>query len=499
MYKSNKPSLGLSNLAVVSLATLGLVGQAVGTVTPEQPSSTELQQNQTSAKSTPDRPVVILLDQGEEERSLLRYSLTPGDTYEMDLVLHAHRSRTINLQGLEKNTPIPPIHVRIESKALETGDERLMAVRTRLTSLVVQQGPELGSAGVAHIQSYYEAIVGLTFTQVFETTGALVSSQYDTGALSGDEGELFSVWTTLLTLWNIERVVVPLPTEPVGVGAQWQIAGNGFDYSYGAPIPQTNLYTLKESRNGNLSIEYDSRSSLRDPVNISDRYELPVGCSAQLDMYESSTKFLIDLNLDSVGYVRFNGSSDLRIEKAFSDASGNKGREVAALGHRANGERVVLPQADQGYAVLFTATWSGPDRRIWKEMAQKFRELRSKGVLCAVAFDERSDGVTEHLPVFGFTPVCIDEMGQSQDVSGGIRSLPSLCLFDSAGTLVWRGHPNSVNDLDFQRIQTGQIASPLLRVGRERRGKRLHEMTTVTPQEWLSGVRWLANKPKGDF
>jgi hypothetical protein len=120
---------------------------------------------------------------------------------------------------------------------------------------------------------------------------------------------------------SFESMVTPLPSEPVGVGARWQVITR--ISSGGADLLQSTIYTLK-SRDG-------SRARLEETVvqlSASDTIhapQMPAGMAAKVKAFSSTGQGTAQLDLKSVtpesGTLSLKTSMTIAVAGAGVDAS----------------------------------------------------------------------------------------------------------------------------------------------------------------------------------
>jgi thiol-disulfide isomerase/thioredoxin len=119
------------------------------------------------------------------------------------------------------------------------------------------------------------------------------------------------------------------------------------------------------------------------------------------------------------------------------------------------GETVTL-DAFRGQVVLleFWASWCGPCQQPMSEydrlMREHAEEWEGKAVIIGASIDERIETIRNHVEKRGWTNVVQVHCGQGTweseaATSFGVRSVPSACLIDPTGQIIWIGHPSSID------------------------------------------------------
>ncbi len=176
----------------------------------------------------PEPADVVLLDEGAEPKSELRLKVPDGATETM--VSTQSQKLTQELDG--------ELFQEIQSGVITTFDLRATAVdggyEIATTVVAAEPGPDVDPALVSQVEQELEAMVGLATTTIIDDRGNIA-----TGDLSGTEGLDPAVAELARSL---ARLGAPLPAEPVGVGASWEV--NQLFEASGLLVEQTTTYTI---------------------------------------------------------------------------------------------------------------------------------------------------------------------------------------------------------------------------------------------------------------
>ena len=217
-----------------------------------------------------------LLSEGAEPRELLRFSPKTGQVDRMAMTMTMHIK--MELPGIPKqDQKTPPIEMvsRAETLSVEEG---------RITEEVSFDSYEVGEGGnpqmAAAMKTAMAQLEGFEQTLVYNERGDLVE-----GDMSMPTNANPQLAQSLENIGNtLEQVMVELPEEAVGAGAQWRKVSE-FDNN-GAKIQQTSTFNL-ESREGDqitLTTEIEQSALTKDFAPPG----MPPGVNVELRDFESS-------------------------------------------------------------------------------------------------------------------------------------------------------------------------------------------------------------------
>ena len=192
-------------------------GSAAETTTPtaeasEEPEPTDEPTDEPVADDeascgTDGPPQVTVTDPGAEPRTLMELSPTAGDTVALDMRMASEAAQT--LDGVpQQGQQIPPMLMGMELTVDEVTDDEV-------TVSLVYDKAEFESDDVA-LQRALESLVGVTGTVTTTRSGAFVDGSIDTSGLDPMMAQAIGQLDT-----QLEQLSMPLPAEPVGVGAVW--------------------------------------------------------------------------------------------------------------------------------------------------------------------------------------------------------------------------------------------------------------------------------------
>ena len=161
-----------------------------------------------------DAAEVTVLDQGMEPRVELRLQIEPGQSEVMVVTQEQEISQTI---GGQTGPDIGAIGMVIEQQLTSSdAGADLLTFTSLVTSATVAE--DTNPLIAAELQTALDGMVGVTTRSVVDTRGRVLKTELD-GLQSIDP----VIADTMEQLTTNSQFAHPLPEEPVGVGAQWQV------------------------------------------------------------------------------------------------------------------------------------------------------------------------------------------------------------------------------------------------------------------------------------
>ncbi|WP_053205259.1 hypothetical protein [Jiangella muralis] len=155
-------------------------------------------------------PEAVVTDAGDEPRALMELTPTAGDSAATTMTMTMASSSTVDGEELPA-APVPPMTMGMVITVEDVTDDEI-------TMTVVYDSAEI-EGGDPTAQGLLDSMVGLTATVTSTRSGAFIDGGYDTEGLDPSLAPLLEQFETQLA-----SLTVPLPTEPVGVGATWDVA-----------------------------------------------------------------------------------------------------------------------------------------------------------------------------------------------------------------------------------------------------------------------------------
>ncbi len=171
-----------------------------------------------------DAAVVTVLDQGDEPRVELRLQIQPGQAEVMVIDQVQEITQTI---GGQTAPSVGPIGMVIEQQLTASpAGEGLLTYTSLVTSATLSD--DVNPLIASELQAALDDMSGISTQSVVDDRGRVLSSEVD--GLGGIDPV---VANTMEQLSSNSQFAHPLPEEPVGVGAQWEVTQvlelNGLD------------------------------------------------------------------------------------------------------------------------------------------------------------------------------------------------------------------------------------------------------------------------------
>ncbi|AKJ02478.1 hypothetical protein ATI61_108132 [Archangium gephyra] len=241
------------------------------------------------------KQVVKLLDAGAQPRSDISYTLATGRTEQLRMSFNMTRS----LRHAEHTAPqlkLPSLEVLLDLTPLEqTGAE--WKIKARLAHLDAKGDNTNGSLEDEKIENEVDPdlaqMKGLSVSFVMSPKGYISQVEYALPEDPDPEDEA-TLHDLAETLWA--EVTTPLPDEPIGIGATWQVLtrtpGSGMD------LLQSATYRL-ESRNGDkVKVSMELEELVANPEVTTEA--MPEGYSATVKSFKSSETGTWNLDMRAI-------------------------------------------------------------------------------------------------------------------------------------------------------------------------------------------------------
>ncbi len=280
------------------------------------------------APAEPHRTEVHLSNAGAEPRQLLRYQVAAGarERVHIDLEMRTQVKPQV-APGASTSDPAPAAvvadrlavdaEVNVEKVNPSTGEfEYTLEV---LDVTLPSSGPDPEAERPRHWFTPDEVrpLVGVRLRATADALGRVRAFER-----TGSTDALPSNSQSALELVHVglREAFVPLPAEPVGVGAEWTVAETGIEA--GIWSAKATSYKLREKAGYELTIETDS-GGVRRPRDLS----LPgvTGFAVRLGTMTTSTRGTVVQNLTQLAPVSgaMRGTADVSIERTGAKPSGD--------------------------------------------------------------------------------------------------------------------------------------------------------------------------------
>ena len=165
-----------------------------------------------SGKEVPiQRPDLQMVSSGNEPRKLLRYHVGKGTSQGLEL------SIDMTLHAGEMGGALPTVLMSLLIAAEDVTPDGSMKLRTTVVDAIARDRAESKVAATA-LAGPLDAMKGIALTSTLAPNGRLSKSEVEGGKqLAPDVQTQLNAVTA-----SFENVLMPLPDEPVGIGAVWR-------------------------------------------------------------------------------------------------------------------------------------------------------------------------------------------------------------------------------------------------------------------------------------
>ena len=268
-------------LSVVLAGLLATVGCDKGSGEPEAARPVD-------TTATGKGPIVKLLDAGAEPRRELRYALVPGskETLVMTMTM-AMQTKLPGMPAPEVKMPTIAMHMDLTiAEKVSANEARYQFVMTDAT---VSGREGVDEQVVAMTQKALSTATGLKGSAIVDTRGFNHDATMEMPA--GMDPQMKQMMDG--TMKGMDQMSSPLPAEPVGKGARWELFQT--IEQNGMTIDQVTVFELVEQSGdqGTLAVQVTQKAG-RQKVSAPG---MPPGVSAELTTLASTGKGTIDFNL----------------------------------------------------------------------------------------------------------------------------------------------------------------------------------------------------------
>jgi len=217
-------------------------------------------------------PQITLIDAGAEPHVPLRYDVQSFSAGEMYMRMEMHMA----MEGMvgSQATQLPDTIMRFEVSSIDFLGDNQVRLHMHLDEMRVSERPDVPAEVVTAMRTALAGMGRMSGSIVVDDRGVLHESDFDFSDASPElQQQLQSVNESM------QQSSIPLPEEPVGIGARWQV-GMSVE-SGGISIAQTANYRLlsrdDESANFEVSIAQTApRQQIEDPT-------IPPGMTTYID------------------------------------------------------------------------------------------------------------------------------------------------------------------------------------------------------------------------
>lgn len=257
------------------------------------------------------KPIVKLIDPGAAPRSDLSYALAKGSSQKM--VMTMDMSMAMKVQGHNvPATSLPRMSMGMDAATVDKSAAGEFKIDSHLTTVGVEANGGQQEQMARALRPQLDAMKGLSMSYWVGPKGHVHDVKLGLpSSMPPAAQQLLNGMSQ-----SFESMVTPLPREPVGVGAQWQVISR--TATGGADLLQSAIYTLK-SRKGNQAtlevklIQLAASDTIHGP-------QMPAGMSAKVKGFSSGGGGTTRVDLKSVapegGTMTLKTSMNLAVQGA---------------------------------------------------------------------------------------------------------------------------------------------------------------------------------------
>jgi hypothetical protein len=232
---------------------------------------------------------IVVSETGGEPRQTLRYNLeaVTAQTTQMDMNLNLN----LGMAGQTFDQAMPTIRTSVSVVEPFVNGDGNLRIGFRMDGMVmVDNGTPVDPMMREQLDAAFSQMDGFSRIMVIDDCGNLVSSDFDLESVAPALRQQLES-----AIHAMQQSVIPLPEEPVGVGAHWTVdmplSINGMS------LAQTTSYEVTEFGEGYVVISSTiTQSAVQQLITLSD---MP-GASVELMSYTGSGTGLATVRLDRV-------------------------------------------------------------------------------------------------------------------------------------------------------------------------------------------------------
>ncbi|APR78407.1 Hypothetical protein A7982_03754 [Minicystis rosea] len=258
------------------------------------------------------KPIVKLIEPGAEPRSDLSYTLSKGTTNKMVMAMDMAMGMKAQGQTLPTTT-IPRMSMSLDAATVDKNGAEFK-IDSHLTSITVDANGGQQEQMARALRPQLETMKGLSMAYWVDPKGHVhdVKLGMPPGMPPAAQQLLGGMSQ------SFESMVTPLPSEPVGVGAKWQVISR--TATGGADLLQSAIYTLKARDGSKATLEVKLiQLAANDTIHTA---QMPAGMSAKVKSFGSNGSGTTQVDLKSVaplgGTMSLKTNMDIAVQGAGS-------------------------------------------------------------------------------------------------------------------------------------------------------------------------------------
>ena len=242
---------------------------------------------------------LVLLTAGQGKKTKLRFRPKAGTEQTVVMVSGQQMSMTLGSTKLPaQQLPRTVLTMALKVKSIDA--QGRIAVAFDTVSTDVEPTPGVPESVMQQMRTSLQTLKALKGVMTIDDRGQVLSADL----ASPDLGPMQGVFDNLRE--NMNRLVVPLPSQPVGPGAKWRVVQNLSQL--GMPITQEATFTLKKRAGDRVEVVVDMVQKVgAGPVKLPN---VPAGLDVRTKPSKSYGKGQLAIDLAKVGAT---GSLDMDI------------------------------------------------------------------------------------------------------------------------------------------------------------------------------------------
>lgn len=237
------------------------------------------------------KPIVRLLEPGAEPRSDLSYALVKGSNHKMLMAMDMSMGMKVQGQTLPA-TALPRMSMGLDAAAVDKSGAGEFKIDSHLKTVSVDANGGQQEQMAKALRPQLELMKGLSMVYWVNPKGHVHDVKI--GMPPGMPPAAQQLLNGMSQ--SFESMVTPLPAEPVGVGAKWQVLSR--TSTGGADLLQTATYTLKARKGQTATLEVKlTQLAASDTIQTP---QMPAGMVARVKGFSSGGSGTTQVDLKSV-------------------------------------------------------------------------------------------------------------------------------------------------------------------------------------------------------
>jgi hypothetical protein len=235
-----------------------------------------------------NQPIVTLLDAGAEPRQVLRYRFDDGSSEVASIEMDIELNMTLGVQI--QPVAFPTVRMLVDLGPIVIADDGSARYDFAISSAELVENPATNPVLATALRESLVQLPDISGWARIDSRGRTLDGALNAAAAL--DPELDQVFDSAEQA--LQQMSAPLPLEPVGIGAAWQVIEDV--ESAGFSVTQTAVYTLKSADGSDVTLDIAlTQSASAQTVDFAG---LPAGVEARLDSLESSGAGTMQIALD---------------------------------------------------------------------------------------------------------------------------------------------------------------------------------------------------------